>query len=298
MSQFGTKTLLTVALSLLVVPGSTAAAEDQIRRADTVVAREAATIWYPARSARRLPLALILPGANVGRGYYSRFAAAIAEYGFVVLVPERDLTSADNAPRGYGLVEALTWAREQAGDPASAVGARIDPTALVVAGHSYGGAAALFATTDRCRPPFCSAADYRRPPELKAFVGYGTNTSVGTEVEAVDVGGIPVMYVNGTEDGVSEPAEAYESFAKISGAPSAAYVHLLGANHFGLADIDNPPGAAPDPRPGTAPQHETATTAARWTASWFRAQLGDPVAREWVYTIGPRVDSAVRVEIR
>lgn len=291
------RVLLAATLSLLLLNASPrAVADDVVRQEETRIAADSATVWYPVHTDHRLPVALLLPGANVGRAYYARFATAVAAYGFVVVVPERYPMPGYSLPSENTLTDVVNWARGV--DPESAVGQRADPATLVVAGHSYGGAAALYAAADRCQLPFCFGMSYRHPPELKAIVGHGTNTTVGSVVDSVAVQGIPVMYINGTEDGVSEPEEAHASFAELSGTPAGVFVNLLGANHFGLADIDNPPGAVPDTHAATAGRDQTIATAARWTAMWFLAQLGDPAAHEYVYDTGPRTDPGVRVEIR
>ncbi|NNH68505.1 alpha/beta hydrolase [Nocardia uniformis] len=291
--------LIAATLSLLLLTTAPVASADSgVRHEETRIAADAATVWYPAKADRRLPVALLLPGANVRRAHYARFAAMVADYGFVVVVPERYVMPGYSLPSEFALTDVMDWVRDRVADPNSTVGQLVDPTTLVVTGHSYGGAAALYAAADRCQIPFCFGLGFRHPPELKAVVGHGTNTTIGSTVDAVTVRDIPVMYINGADDGVSELDEAYQSFTSLSGAPSAAFVNLLGVNHFGLADIDNPPGAAPDLRTGTVSRAESIATAARWTAMWFLAQLGDQAAREYVYEIGPRTDAAVRVEIR
>lgn len=298
------RALLAASLSLLLLTAAPVfaapvSAVDGVRHDAVRIASDNAAVWYPANADHRLPVALFLPGANVGREYYSTFASTLANYGFVVVVPQRyPVPFIDySLPSEFELDDVVAWARAQA-NSSSALGAIIDPTTLVVTGHSYGGATALYAAADRCQPPFCFGLSYRHPAELKAIVGHGTNTTIGPAVDAVGVNGVPVMFVNGTLDGVSEPGEAHESFAKLTGAPGAVFVNLVGANHFGLADVDNPPGAAPDLHTGTVDRDESIATAARWTAMWFLTQLGDPAARDYVYVTGPQQDSAVTVEIR
>ncbi|MEV6773869.1 alpha/beta fold hydrolase [Nocardia sp. NPDC051030] len=292
------RTVMAAALSLLFLTAAPASGDNTVIQEQTRVGSDGATVWYPAHAERRLPVALMLPGANVRREYYSRFASAVADYGFVVVIPERYAMPGYSLPSEQSVTEVLTWARERAADPSSTVGTHVDPDTLVVAGHSYGGATALYAAADRCQVPFCFGLSYQHPPQLKAIVGHGTNTTIGPLVDAVAVQDIPVLYINGTEDGVSEPAEAHQSFAELTGTSSSEFVNLVGANHFGLTDQDNPPGAAPDAHPGTAPREQTIAAAARWTAMWFLAQLGDQTARSYVYDIGLHTDSAVRVETR
>ncbi|MEV0248646.1 hypothetical protein AB0H76_18745 [Nocardia sp. NPDC050712] len=292
------RALLASTLSLLLLTTAPAEADPGIREEAVRITVDDAAVWFPARAEHRLPVALLLPGANVARRYYARFASAVADYGFVVVVPERrPMPMADyTLPSEHQLTEVVDWAR--AIDPASPLGRIVDPSTLVVAGHSYGGATALYAAADRCQPPFCFGLTYRHPPELKAVVGLGTNTTVGSAVDPVAVHGVPVMFINGTLDGVSEPAEAHESYAKLTGAPRAMFVNLLGANHFGLTDENNPPGAAPDPLVATVPHAQSIATAARWTAQWFLAQLGSAAAQDYVYRLGGQQDSAVTVEVR
>ncbi|MEU8900332.1 hypothetical protein [Nocardia sp. NPDC048505] len=284
-------------LGLLLTP-PVASANPPVRQ--VVIDGDAASVFAPARADRRLPVALVLPGANVGRRYYAGFASALADYGFVVVVAEhRVLPFAEvTLPSEHQLNAVVAWARAEAADRNSALGRMIDPGTLVVAGHSYGAAAALYAAADRCQPPFCFGLSFTHPAELRAVVGHGANTTVGAAVDPVAVKGIPVMFVNGTNDGVSEPAEARESFARLTGAPAAVFVDLLGANHFGLTDANNPPGAAPDPLAATTAWPDTIATTARWTAMWFLASLGDEAARDFVYGAGAALDVAVAVERR
>ncbi|MEV6278847.1 hypothetical protein [Nocardia sp. NPDC051832] len=285
-------------LSLVLAPS--AAAQQPVRSAEVTIEGDAATVFYPAGSDRRLPVALLLPGANVRKQYYTGFASALADYGFVVVVPEHYPLPfvGYSLPSEHLLNRVVAWARTQASDADSAIGAVLDPSTLLVAGHSYGAATAIYAAADRCQPPFCFGLTYRHPPELRAIVGHGANTTVGASVDAVAVHGVPVMFINGTLDGISEPGEAYESFTRLTGSPSTAFVNLLGANHFGLTDENNPPGAAPDPRIPTTTWGATIASTARWTAMWFLAQLGDPVAHDYVHRVGPQQDSSVAIELR
>ncbi|MFD6463715.1 hypothetical protein ACFWFG_37640, partial [Streptomyces roseolus] len=160
--------------SLLCLPPTTAHAAP-VRSVDIGIDGDAATVWYPTGLDRRVPVALLLPGANVHKQYYSGFASALADYGFVVVVPEHyPLPLPGYAlPSEDVLNHVVTWARAAAADPGSPVGAIVDPGTLVVTGHSYGAAAALYAAADRCQPPFCFGLSYRHPPELRAIVGHG-----------------------------------------------------------------------------------------------------------------------------
>ncbi|MFI6043801.1 alpha/beta hydrolase family protein [Nocardia sp. NPDC051321] len=293
-----------VAALLLLLLGTVvtapARADTEVLHYDTRIAADAATVWYPASAAHRLPVALVLPGANVRREYYAGFATELVRYGFVVVVPTHyPLFFADyNVPSEQSLNDVVTWARAQARGQDSPVRSVVDPENLVVAGHSYGGATALYAAANRCQPPFCLGLAYRRPAELRAIVGHGTNSTFLGNVDAVTVDAVPTMLVNGSDDGVSDLAEAHETFTKLTGSPVTAFVDVLGANHFGLADEDNPPGAVPDAHEAVLSRQRSVAIAARWTAMWFRANLGDEAAMNYLRHGADEPDSGVTVQIR
>ncbi|TCJ97109.1 alpha/beta hydrolase family protein [Nocardia alba] len=292
------RTVLTTALSLLLLwsPAATAAADadDGVRTEAATIAGDDASIWYPVHRDRRLPVALFLPGANVDRANYSEFATAVARFGFVVVVPDHYILPGYRLPSEHALGATLGWARETVTRGDSALASILDPGRLVVAGHSYGAATALYAAADRCQIPFCFGPPLPHPAELVAVAGFGLNTTIGPIIDQVAVAGIPVMYVNGSADGISEPDEALASYDKLTGAPSAMFVTVLGANHFGITDIDNPAGATPDPRAQTVPRERTVATVAHWIACWFLAQLGDAEVAHTLTVSDPAVEVRVR----
>ena len=53
---------------------------------------------------------------------------------------------------------------------------------------------------------------------------------------------------------------------------------IEGGNHFFLNDEANPPGARPDPNEMTIDQATSVDSTAKWTAVWFKANLGDEAA--------------------
>ncbi|MEV0972478.1 alpha/beta hydrolase family protein [Microtetraspora glauca] len=295
---------LTAVLVLLVAAALTApaaSASTQILNYREEIHGDASTVWYPANPGRRLPVALIMTGGKVKRDHYERFAQTLAGYGFVVVIPDHYrlvFTSYGIYPSESVLWNIDDWAHDQLNDGSSPVRDIVDPEKMVVSGHSFGGAATLYAAANRCQIPFCFTLLFQHPRELKAVVLHGTNTTNNGAVDAVAVDGIPVMFVNGSQDGVSTPDEAHETFTKVSGTPSAAYVSLLGANHYGLADENNPNGADPDSSAPTLSQEVSAETAARWTAMWFLASLGDTAAHDYVHSTGDASDPNVTVELR
>jgi hypothetical protein len=71
---------------------------------------------------------------------------------------------------------------------------------------------------------------------------------------------------------------------------------IEGANHYGICDENNPPGAIPDPTPPTLEQEEAVARVARWTGFWLRARLrNDPIAKVWLYIFGGSLDGVVTV---
>jgi predicted dienelactone hydrolase len=244
------------------------------------------------------PVALLLQGVNVHRENYSQFAAQLAAYGFIVVVPNH---------RGYfglglfanqqQLEDVLDFAAMENADPQSPLAGLVDTTTLVLIGHSFGGAAALNAIQDLCLPPFCFCG-LARPPELRAAVVYGTdlkNPVFRGPIEPIDNAGLPVLVIRGSRDGLSNPEFARKTFEQVQHAPKAL-VTVEGANHYGITNRNNPPVAPPDPRPPTLPQDVATETIARWCAMFLRAHvLGDTDALDYVQATGDALDENVTV---
>jgi hypothetical protein len=187
--------------------------------------------------------------------------------------------------------DVLAQLRTENDDPASPVRGVVDTGTLVLLGHSYGGVAGLNIVRNVCMPPSCSGG-FDRPPELAGGAFYGTNmaTPILGTVPNIANGGLPVALVQGTLDSKARPDQAQATYDKIQDPPKAL-VRILGANHYGLCDTNNPAGADAD---GAAPELDQATaveTAARWSALFLRARvLGDPAAIEWLDTVGDPAD--------
>jgi pimeloyl-ACP methyl ester carboxylesterase len=58
------------------------------------------------------------------------------------------------------------------------------------------------------------------------------------------IDGIPVALVQGRRDGIATKQEAEDTIAVIDG-PSELII-IDKANHYGITDVNNPPGAIPD----------------------------------------------------
>jgi hypothetical protein len=71
---------------------------------------------------------------------------------------------------------------------------------------------------------------------------------------------------------------------------------LNGANHYGICDENDPPGATADPIAPTLGQAESNFNAARWIGLWLRAQLKDDHwAQFWIYRVGGSFNGVVDV---
>ncbi|WP_328551502.1 poly(ethylene terephthalate) hydrolase family protein [Streptomyces sp. NBC_00358] len=268
----------------------------------TAVGQDPSDVYYPVSTARRLPVALLLQGANVDKSAYEGYARTVAAFGFVVVVPDhtRTLYGVPGlwASSDEGLT-AVAWAAAENGRPDSPLAGRIDPGTLVLLGHSFGGAAGLGIVQGQCSPPFCFGlpAGAVKPAELKAAAFFGTNNVPpgGGTAPAVDNTGVPLALVQGSADGVATPAAAQATYDALTAGPKAL-VTVTGANHYGVTDVQNPPGALPDTSVQTLDQTESIRTSARWSALFLRASLGDPLAASYVRQWGDAVDSAVTVQ--
>ena len=258
----------------------------------TVIAAsgEVADVYHPAPPARkrslytnRFPVVVMLQGARVDREYYSTFGMHLARYGFVVVIPNNTSALGPNFTEGIVMQEALDQMRTENGDPDSPVYGLVDGSKLGVSGHSFGGAAALYTITGICGFPFCDpASGFTRPPELKAAALVGTNAR---QLD-IDSTGIPVAITTGTED--SGYADAQYTYSLLETPKALITVH--GANHFGMTDIDEPPGANTDRGEAeqVVPQAISAHRYARWSGLFLRAHIyGDSRAWRKIYRQEP-----------
>ncbi|WP_089293353.1 alpha/beta hydrolase family protein [Actinoplanes regularis] len=280
----------------LLAPVSAQAAGAAVASYPTTINGDAAEVYHPVQG-KRLPVALLLQGANVDKSYYSVYASTLASYGFVVVVPNhsRSLFGTSGLyPEGAQAGWTVDWADAEDSRADSPLYHRIDEHTLVLAGHSFGAATALSLSTGLCVIPFCTVAN-AAPSELEAVVTYGgNNTLYGTSLVLPVLNTVPVGYLQGTADGVAAPAEGRSTYNLTSGTPKA-FIEVSGANHYGITDVQNPAGAAPDGSAQTLGQATGVETIARWSAQWLLAQLGDSAAKDYVYSTGDAADANVAV---
>lgn len=224
-------------------------------------------IYYPdpegSAAGYRFPIVVLLQGAFVDKEYYSQFAQGVASYGFVVVVPNH----AGLITNMSVITDVLAHMKLEDADSDSPLYGIVNTNMLAVTGHSMGGVAALFSINSYCNF-FCDPdVGFERPQELKAVIAYGSsagpldieNTGIATAIMAGDL----------------DTGEAFRWATYDTLEYPRAYINIHGANHFGLADIGEPPGATldPDEEVQSLPQAITATRFAYWTGQFLRAFL-------------------------
>ncbi|WP_328476593.1 hypothetical protein OHA21_22285 [Actinoplanes sp. NBC_00393] len=280
----------------LAAPAPAHAATTAVAGYPTTINGDSADVYHPV-TGTRLPVALLLQGANVDKSHYSAFATKLASYGFVVVVPNhtRSLFGVSGLyPEGAQAGWTVDWAEAEDDNAASPLYRRIDENTLVLAGHSFGAATALSLSTGLCVIPFCAIAN-TAPGELEAVVPYGGNNVLyGTDLVLPVLNNVPIGYIQGTVDGVATPAEGRTTYNLTAGTPKA-FIELAGANHYGITNGQNPAGALPDASAQTLSQAVGVETIARWSAQWLLAQTGDSAAKKYVYATGDATDPNVTV---
>lgn len=244
------------------------------------------------------PIALMMQGAKVDKQYYASFGSIVARYGFVVVIPNHHIMSVAGPglymePKVVNQVLAH-MKNEQLGS--SPVAGNLDVGNLVLLGHSYGGVVALHAIQNVCQFPFCIGG-FDRPPELKGGALFGTNmrSPMGGSVAPVENQGLAVALVQGDRDSKATPEDALATYEQIKD-PPRALVTIIGANHYGNCDMNNPDGADADPSMPSLAQDIAVETAARWSALFLRAHvLNDAVAHQYVHGTGDASDDNVAI---
>lgn len=275
-------------------------------RYETIISadNDSADIYFPNPSDLdtgnySFPVALLLQGAFVDKSFYSQYASVVARYGFIVVVPDHERTIF-----GFtGLIaetseidEVLSQIAVENSNPTSPLAGIVDTEKLGLLGHSFGGAVGLSAIANQCIFPLCEGS-FTRPEELKAGAFFGTNLrNANDEFVPIANSGIAVALVQGSRDGVALPFRAEATYEKIQ-TPPKALITVLGANHFGITDVNNPLGAQPDLSDPTLPQDVAINTVARWSGLFLRANvLGDRDAFNYVFNAGDASDPNVTVE--
>jgi dienelactone hydrolase len=239
---------------------------------------DVADVYYPDPPDLRtgsyaFPIVLLLQGAKVAREYYGSVAAGVAGYGFIVVVPDHTSNNL-GGPGLYAESSEIAAVGAQmkieATSATAPVRGVVDAMRMALMGHSYGGALGLSAVAQMCFPPV-PLCTFQRPPELVAGAFYGTNLATPLlGVPALDNGAIPVLLMQGDRDGKALPADALKTYDQVRNRPKAI-ISLIGANHYGVTDVDNPVGADPDVNTQMLPHAEGVASTARWIGLFLAA---------------------------
>ncbi|MEB3831492.1 alpha/beta hydrolase family protein [Phormidium sp. CCY1219] len=273
----------------------------EIKRYQTLIEAngDRADIYYPdlseITSGDRLPIALILQGYNVHKTYYSAYATQLARYGFIVVVPNH-VTAVRGKLELFAQVgqvpEVLQQMKRENNRDNSPLYATIDSRKMVVIGHSHGGFMGMDAIREACDMPFCEG-DYRRPPELLGGVFFGADLWEDGEYLTIENATIPIALIAGNRDSLVRADSIKITYDNIQ-TPPKAFITVIGANHYGITDVDNPAGSPLEKNPPTLPQAVAIETIARWSAMFLRAYaLHDPAALEYLQFQGDTLDENV-----
>ena len=275
-------------------------------------------IYYPTDTAPgdQLPMALLLQGGRCGKQYYSHFASEVAKYGFIVAVPnhyhEFTLMGFVDFKGLFSEMSQITgcmdYLKAQNADPASPLHNLVDTGSLMMLGHSYGSACAIYALQNQCMAGFCpEGAEFTRPPEMKAAALCGINSQphgkpLDYNIYSIDNLGMPLGIVNGRLDNNAKYDITKITYSKIADAPKMA-AFIEGANHYAMCDINNLPapgeglgkGPGEDPNTPTLDQETSSATAARWCALFLRAYgMNDQAAKVYIEGTGKWLDPNVK----
>lgn len=279
---------------------------EDFKRYETVISsnNDPADIYFPNPSDLdtgnySFPVALLLQGAFVDKSFYSEYASLVAKYGFIVVVPnhEREVFGFTGLIAETSQIDAVfSQIKQENINPNSPIEGIADTEKLGLLGHSFGGAVGLSAIANQCLFPFCEGS-FQRSEELKAGAFFGANLrNSNDEFIPIANSGIAVALLQGDLDGVALPFRAETTYNNIQTSPKAL-ITVSGANHFGITDVNNPPGAQPDLSNPTLPQDVAIETIARWSGLFLRANmLGDLDAYNYVFNTGDENDPNVTVE--
>jgi dienelactone hydrolase len=221
------------------------------------------------------PIIAFLQGGLVDKSLYSGFASGLAGAGYVVVVPNHFQLFGPPPAQLFSsqsvVTDVLASITAADANPASPLYQVVDTNNLGVSGHSFGGAAALYAVEGSCLPPFCFGF-FARPPQLKAAAVYGVNTvnPAGILLD-VNTSAAPVALLQGSVDGRATPAKAAQTFGLME--TPKGLVTFDGLNHWGIADVQNPAGNTPDPGVQTRDQSWGISKTAKYARIVFDAYL-------------------------
>jgi dienelactone hydrolase len=266
-----------------------------------------ADIYFPKPSNLKtgtysFPVALLLQGGLVDKSNYSNYAKLVARYGFVVVIPNSKRVVPERgevlAPRTNQIDTVLQQIKVENTNPNSPVVGKVNTEKVGLLGHSLGGAVGLSAIGNLCvASTLCPSSSFKRPKQIVAGVFFGANLRDQNDVFLkIDNDKVPIALLQGNLDGRALPFRATRTYNNIQNPPKAL-INIIGANHFSITNITNPPGAIPDSQKATLANDVAIETIGRWSGLFLRASiLNDKDAFNYIYFTGDVTDSNVTVQ--
>lgn len=250
---------------------------------------DASIVYYPqVTEDRRFPLIVFLQGGRVPQQYYQKMAATIASHGFAVTLTDRLKAFPTPAspeiyiPDQVIIQESVNTLERLSKGTEQQKGLPVDTGRIGVSGHSIGGTLGLQALSGICKSPFCEGP-LQLPPTVRAAAFFGTDLiDVQGNVIAIETQNYPIALIRGSQDSRVTADEMEKSFVELDG--TRVSVTIDGLNHFGICDVNSPPGSGTDSVEPTRPQDEGIALSAFWISLFFRAHLeNDPLSHWLVY---------------
>lgn len=277
---------------------------NEIGHYTTTIAGDPTDIYFPqlpdsSCHPTEFPIVLMLQGALIDKSDYSNFATQVARYGFVVVVPNHEITrtrpdgssTTDLIAEQRQVNDVLTQLKAEDVDRTSPLFQIVDTTKLGLMGHSFGGAVGIGATQTEIQLP--GNEDYTPLPELKAGIFYGTSFGNPQTGEFLPINNkVPLGLIRGSVDSVSPLIRSQSTYDQIQNPPKAL-ITVEGANHYGITNEDNP---LRDPSRPTLEQAAATSTIARSSGLFLRAtMLNDRTAFNAVFNATAPFDSNISI---
>jgi len=249
----------------------------------------------PLNANKRFPGVILLQGGSVDASAYTTIAAKIAAKGFIVAVPNAPITKTPptNIPMQLSTpaiaVGAKTTLRTLSSTSTSGIYNRLQDEAWSIVGHSFGGVIAMITGARDAAQQFSPAGGPLRflcfgytgfGSEVKAVIGYGASLidrghgGPGVTLFNLNTTGVPTILIHGKNDGVNPLADDQTTYDALLEKPKAL-IELDYANHYGIADAQNIPGATPDPSSQTKSQDWSTTKIAKIIAVALDAHVNN-----------------------
>jgi predicted dienelactone hydrolase len=278
-----------------------------IKTTGSITGLDQTDIYFPTTENTKTnwPIVIMLQGWLVDKANYSKFASAVASYGFIVAVPnhERKMVTPEGSTTGMmidvNLVnDIFNFIEKENQNKDSPLYQRVDTDKLGLLGHSMGGYVGIATIQELCIPLLCTDS-FTKPQALKAGIFYGTSFKDPTTNTFLPINNqnIPIGLIAGDKDGVamgasSQLVNSQATYEQIQN-PHKILAIVSGANHYSITNEDN---LAQEKNRPTLSQDVAIETIARWSALFLKAHLlNDQSATDYIYNTGDQQDDNVSV---